>query len=56
LARKFEADLHFDFGSVVGEVDPPRSTVLSLMREAQADAHGVAAAILEAQSRFLRPA
>jgi hypothetical protein len=56
LARKFEADLHFDFGSVVGEVDPPRSTVLSLMREAQADAHGLAAAILEAQSRFLRPA
>jgi GNAT superfamily N-acetyltransferase len=56
LARKFEADLHFDFGSVVGEVDPPRSTVLSLMREAQADAHGLAAAILDAQSRFLRPA
>jgi GNAT superfamily N-acetyltransferase len=56
LARKFEADLHFDFGSVVGEVDPPRSTVLSLMREAQADTHGLAAAILEAQWRFLRPA
>ncbi len=33
LARKFEADLHFDFGSVVGDVDPPRSTALSLMRE-----------------------
>jgi len=56
LARKFEADLHFDFGSVVGEVDPPHSTVLSLMREAHADAHGVAAAILDAQSRLLRPA
>lgn len=53
LARKFEADLHFDFGSVVGEVDSPRSTVLSLMREAQADAHGLAAAILDAQSRLL---
>ncbi len=56
LARKFEADLHFDFGSVVGDVDPPRSTALSLMREAQADAHGLAAAILDAQSRFRRPA
>ncbi len=56
LARKFEADLHFDFGSVVGEVDPPHSTVLSLMREAHADAHGVAAAIFDAQSRLLRPA
>jgi GNAT superfamily N-acetyltransferase len=52
LARKFEADLKFDFGSVVGEVDPPRYTALSLMREALADAHGVAASILEAQSRL----
>jgi GNAT superfamily N-acetyltransferase len=56
LARKFEADLHFDFGSVVGEVDPPRYTALSLMREAFADAHGVAATILDAQSRLLRAA
>ena len=40
LARKFDADSAFDFGSVVGEVDPPRSTPLSLMREAMADAHG----------------
>ncbi len=53
LARKFEAGLTFDFGSVVGEVDPPRSTPLSLMREAMEDAHGVAAHILEAQSRIL---
>lgn len=56
LARKFEADLHFDFGSVVGEVDPPRYTALSLLREAMADAHGVAATILDAQSRLLRVA
>jgi GNAT superfamily N-acetyltransferase len=56
LARKFKADLHFDFGSVVGEVDAPRSTPLSMMREAMADAHGVTASILDAQSRFLRPA
>jgi GNAT superfamily N-acetyltransferase len=56
LARKFEADLKFDFGSVVGEVDAPRSTPLSLMREALADAHGVTATILDAQSRLLRPA
>lgn len=56
LARKFEADLKFDFGSVTGEVDPPRSTPLSLMREAVADAHGVATAILDAQSRLIDPA
>jgi GNAT superfamily N-acetyltransferase len=52
LARKFEADLRFDFGSVIGEVDPPRYTPLSLMREATADAHGVANALLEVHSRI----
>ena len=56
LARKFEAGFKFDFGSVVGEVDPPRSTPLSLMREAFADTHGVATAILDAQSRLFRTA
>jgi GNAT superfamily N-acetyltransferase len=56
LARKFEADFRFDFGSVVGEVDPPHSTPLSLMREAMADSHGVASALFEAQSRLFKPA
>jgi GNAT superfamily N-acetyltransferase len=56
LARKFDAEFSFDFGSVVGEVDPPHSTVLSLMREAMADSHGVASAIFDVQSRLIRPA
>ena len=56
LARKFEAGLSFDFGGVVGKVVPPRSTALSLMREAINDSHGVASAMLEAQSRLLKPA
>ena len=56
LARKFEAELSFDFGSVVGEVDPPRSTPLSLMREAVADTHNIVSAILEAQWRLFKPA
>jgi GNAT superfamily N-acetyltransferase len=56
LARKFEADLKFDFGSVVGEVDPPRYTPLSLMREAVADAHGVVSALLDAQARLFKTA
>ncbi len=55
LARKFEADLTFDFGSVVGEVDSPRPTPLSLMREAMVDSHGLANAILDVQSRLLKP-
>jgi GNAT superfamily N-acetyltransferase len=56
LARKFDAEFSFDFGSVVGEVDPPRSTALSLMREAMADGHAIASRVFEAQSRLFRPA
>jgi GNAT superfamily N-acetyltransferase len=56
LARKFEADLKFDFGSVVGEVDPPRFTLMSLTREMVVDAHSVTAAFLDVQSRLLNPA
>lgn len=55
LARKFDALLSFDFGSVIGRVDPPRSTALSLAREMLADAHGVAGAVFDAQSRLLHP-
>jgi len=55
LARKFDAEFSFDFGSVIGEVDPPVSTPLSLLREAIADGHDVANAILDQQSRLLRP-
>ena len=56
LARKFEAGLSFDFGSVVGEVDTAGSTPLSLMREAMTDNDGIATAIFEAQSRLFKPA
>ena len=56
LARKFDADLSFDFGSVVGEVDPPRYTPLSILREALADGHSIASAVFDAQSRLFKPA
>ena len=56
LARKFDAELTFDFGSVVGEVEAPRATPLSVMREMVAAGHGFATAMLEVQSRLLRPA
>ncbi len=55
LARKFEADLKFDFGSVVGEVDQRRLTPLSLVREAVADAHDVTSTILQVQAKLLDP-
>ena len=54
LARKFDAKLSFDFGSVVGEVESSRPTPLSLMREWVTDGHGLATAMLELQSRMLR--
>ena len=55
LARKYDADLSFDFSTVVGEVSTPRPTPLSLMREILADGHGFATAMLEVQSRLLKP-
>lgn len=54
LARKFEAELSFDFGGVVGEVETPRPTPLSVVRELVSDGHGFATAILDAQSRLLK--
>src|SRR5262245_17925285 len=39
LARKFAAELSFDFGSVVGEVAAARPTPLSVLREFVADGH-----------------
>ncbi len=54
LARKFDAELSFDFGNVVGELASSRPTPLSLMREFMADGHGFATAMLDLQSRMLR--
>jgi len=56
LACKFDAELTFDFGSVVGEVEAPHPTPLSVMREIVADGHAFATAMLEVQSRLLRTA
>ncbi len=54
LARKFDAELSFDFGGVVGEVESSRPTPLSLMREMMSDSHGFATAMLDLQTRMLR--
>jgi GNAT superfamily N-acetyltransferase len=54
LARKFDAELTFDFESVVGEVESSRPTALSLMRELMSDSHGFATAMLDLQIRILR--
>ena len=54
LARKFDAELSFDFGSVVGEVESWRANPLSVMQELIEDGHGFATAMLDLQSRMLR--
>jgi len=56
LALKFDAELTFDFGSVVGEVEAPHPTPMSVMRELVADSTGLATAMLDVQSRLLKPA
>ena len=54
LALKFDAELTFDFGSVVGEVTAPHPTPMSMLREFVADSHGFATAMLDVQTRLLK--
>ena len=55
LARKFEAELIFDCGTVVGTMENPQPTPLSLMQEMVADGHSFAVAYVDFQSRLLNP-
>ncbi len=55
LARKFEADLSFDFGTVVGEVENAFPTPMSLLREIITDGESFARALFDAQFRLLKP-
>ena len=55
LARKFEAELTLDFGTVVGKMQNPHPTPLSLMQEMVADGHSFAATCVDFQSRLLMP-
>ncbi len=54
LARKFDAELRRDEDSVVGEVEAPYPTPVSLMREMIADGTGLATAMLDVHHRMLR--
>ena len=55
LARKFDAELTFDFGTAIGRMENPHPTPLSVMRELVVDSHSFAAAYVDFQSRLLRP-
>jgi GNAT superfamily N-acetyltransferase len=54
LARKFGAQLSFGPASVTGEVEAPRPTPLSIMRELAADGTDLAAAMLDVPSQLAK--
>ena len=55
LARKFEAEISFDFGTVIGKMENPHPTPLSVMQEMVVDGHSFAAAYVDFQSRLFKP-
>ena len=55
LAHKFEAEISFDFGTLVGMMENSQPSPLSLMQEMVADGHSFAAAYIDFQSRLLMP-
>ena len=54
LARKFGARLKFGSGSVTGEVEAPRPTPLSIMRELVADGTDLTTAMLDVPSQLAK--
>lgn len=54
LARKFDAELTFDLGSVIGQVETPFPTPLSMFRELVSDSHTLASAVLDVHLRLLQ--
>jgi len=54
LALKFDAELGFQSGSVVGEVKAPPPTPVSIMRELVADGTDLATAILDVPSQLAK--
>ena len=55
LARKFEAELTFDSGDVIGVLNADEATAESRISEALDDANGFATAVLDLQRRWLQP-
>lgn len=55
VARKYDADLSFEVGEVVGEVTADYPSYYSLWKEAVDDSHGYVTAIFDLHSRTLTP-
>ena len=54
LARKFDAELGFQSGSVVGEMKAPRPTLISMMRELADDSIDLATAMLDVRTQLAK--
>jgi hypothetical protein len=55
IAKKYEAELYFDHGEVVGQLKPAFPTPVSLWTEAIDNSNGFVMAVLEFPLRQLRP-
>jgi GNAT superfamily N-acetyltransferase len=53
LCRKYEAELHFDHGEVVGRVLPALPTYISIWEEAVENSNGFVMAVLDLPMRML---
>ncbi|HKJ61276.1 MAG TPA: GNAT family N-acetyltransferase [Hyphomicrobiales bacterium] len=56
VARKYEAELYFDHGEVIGKLAPAYPTPLSLWSEALDNSNGFVMAVLEAPLQQFKPA
>lgn len=56
IARKYEADLRFEYGEVIGQIVPVESNYFSLFAEAMEDRVGYMLAVLDLQSRLVKAA
>jgi len=56
IARKYDADLRFEYGEVIGEIVPSGSNSFSLFAEAVEDRMGFMLAVLDLQYRLLKAA
>jgi GNAT superfamily N-acetyltransferase len=56
IARKYDAELRFEYGEVIGEIMPETPNYFSILAEAAEDRVGFLIAVLDLQSRLVRAA
>jgi RimJ/RimL family protein N-acetyltransferase len=56
IARKYDADLRFEYGEVIGEILPDSPNYFSILAEAVEDRVGFMMAVLDLQNRMVQAA